>query len=199
MFCLLHFPAAEERCSMLLFPCLLPVSDFLHFCVSFLIISQRLSHCLEKVLSKETVSPFLSTFRYCQVQDVMRDGSCLNERVWRFHWLHRGQNFTLGDLLEKREGISIFTENLQPLIVLEPPIFSSEGKVHLLFQMNVVAERHLLLEHLWKLLKTKTGIKEKQGGKGLFAIKHQHKPSWAFCLWPSPFLFTHSSPPSRQP
>lgn len=134
-----------------------------------------------------------------QVQDVMSDGSCPNERVWRFHWLHWGQNSTLGDLLEKWEGISIFTENLQPLIVLKLQIFSSQGKVHLLFQMNVVAERHLLLENLWKLLKTKAGIKEKQGGKGLCAIKHQHKPSWAFCLCPSPFLFTHSSSSSGQP
>lgn len=52
---------------------------------------------------KETVAPFISTFQIqfpqLQMQDVMRDGSCLNEREWRFHWLHRGQNFTLGDLL----------------------------------------------------------------------------------------------------
>lgn len=104
-----------------------------------------------------------------------------------------------GTYWQKWEGISIFTENLQALIVLKLQIFSSQGKVRILFQMNVVAERHLLLENLWKLLKTKTGIKENQAGKGLFAVKHQHKPSWAFCLCPSPFLFTHSSSPSRQP
>lgn len=166
-------------------------------------VSQRLSHCLEKMLPHGNTQGNSFSFPFhislLQVQDVMRDGSCLNEREWRSPWLHQGQNFTLGDLLEKWEGISIFTENLQPLIVLKPQIFSSRGKVRLLFQMNVVAERHLLLEILWKRLRTKTGIKEKQGGKGLFAIKHQHKPSWALCLCPSSFLFTHSSSPSRQP
>lgn len=42
----------KEKFVMLLFPCLLPLSDFMHFCVSFLIISLSLSppHCLEKVL-----------------------------------------------------------------------------------------------------------------------------------------------------
>ena len=36
----------------MLFPCRLPLSDFMHFCISFLNISQSLflSHCLEKVL-----------------------------------------------------------------------------------------------------------------------------------------------------
>lgn len=141
---------------------------------------------------------FLLSFPHFIVTSARCDGGqLLPQWEWRFHWLHRGQIFTLGDLLEKWEGISIFTENLPPLIVLKPQIFSSQGKVHLISD-GCSGWASSAAGNLGKLLKTPTGIKEKQGGKGLFAIKHQHKPSWAFCLCPSPSLFTHSSSPSSQ-
>lgn len=82
-FVLLHFAAAEEKCSMLLFPCLLPLSDLQHFCLSFLIISQKLLQCLEKVLPHGNTQGNCSSFPFhislSQVQDVMRDSSCHNE------------------------------------------------------------------------------------------------------------------------
>lgn len=82
-FVLLRFAAAEEKCSVLLFPCLLPLSDFQHFCLSFLIISQKLLQHLEKVLPHGNTQGNGFSFPFhislSQVQDVMGDSSCHNE------------------------------------------------------------------------------------------------------------------------